>query len=141
MPMPNFLLDACVVLAYLDDEIGAEIVSDLFEQASMNKVSLYMNAVNLIEVYYDRIRAVGAEEADATIQNIYNDFPVTVIETITPKISREAAYYKSSGKMSFADSILIATAKCINAVVVSCDHAELESVEKQGLIQFLWIRP
>jgi len=52
-----------------------------------------------------------------------------------------AAYFKATGKMSFADTILTATARCTGATVVTCDHAELELVEQQTQIPFLWIRP
>jgi predicted nucleic acid-binding protein len=43
--------------------------------------------------------------------------------------------------MSFADAILVATARYTGATVVTCDHVELEPVEQQGQILFLWIRP
>jgi predicted nucleic acid-binding protein len=136
----NYILDACALIALFDDEKGADIVEDLFDQARNSQITLTMNAANLIEVYYDRIRKVGAEQADATIKKIYDTFPVTIIETINPDIVREAAWFKAEGKMSFADTILVATAVCIGATVVTCDHAEFDPVEKQGIVPFLWIR-
>ena len=141
MPKQNYLLDACALLAYFDDEKGADVITDLLDQAKHRKINLCMNAANLIEVYYDRIRRVGSEEADKTVRDIYDIFPISIIETFTSKIVREASYFKSTGKMSFADSILVATAKYIGATVVTCDHVELEPVERQGEISFLWIRP
>ena len=141
MPKQNYLLDACAVLAYLDDEKGADAVSELFEKARHKEITISMNAANLIEVYYDRIRKVGTSEADTTIRDIYDTFPVSIIETLTPAIVHEAAYFKSTGKMSFADSIFAATAKCTGATAVTCDHVELKPVEQQGQIPFLWIRP
>ena len=51
--MPNYLLDACALLAFLNDEEGAETVSGLLDQARNEKITLNMNAANLIEVYYD----------------------------------------------------------------------------------------
>jgi len=89
-----------------------------------------MNAANLIEVYYDRIRKVGTERADAIIQDIYDTFPISIIETLNPAIVREAARFKVAGKMSFADTILVATAVYTSATIVTCDHVELEPVEK-----------
>ena len=141
MPKQNYLLDACALLAYFDDEKGADVVTKLFYQARHKEITLSINAANLIEVYYDRIREVGHEEAEAVIRDIYDTFPVTIIENLNHDIVREAAYFKSTGKMSFADSILVATAKCTGAIVVTCDHVELEPVEQQGQIAFLWIRP
>ena len=100
-----------------------------------------MNAANLIEVYYDRVRVVGSEVADTIIRDIYEDSPIVIIWELTPAIVREAAYFKTTGKMSFADAILLATARCTGTTVVTCDHVELEPVEKQGQVAFLWIRP
>ena len=141
MPTKNYLLDACALLAYLKDERGAEIVENLIEQARCREITLIMNAANLIEVYYDRIRESGSELANAIIREIYNASPIIIIETLTRDIVQEAAILKSTGKMSFADSILVATAKCTNAIIVTCDHVELAHIEQQGVLPFLWIRP
>ena len=141
MPKQNYLLDACAMLAFYDSEEGEDVVSGLIESAERGEVTLSMNAANLIEVYYDRVRKLGSEEADDTIRNIYEDSPITIIEELNPAIVREAAYFKASGKMSFADSILVATARYTGATVVTCDHVELEPVEQQEHIPFLWIRP
>jgi len=140
MPMQNHLLDACAMLAFLNNEEGADIVSGLLDSARRGEITLSMSAANLIEVYYDRIRVHGHELADAIIRGIYEDSPISVIEELTTAIVRETAYFKAAGKMSFADSILAATARCTGATIVTCDHVELEPVERQGEIPFLWIR-
>ena len=141
MTKQNYLLDACALLALLNNEGGADVVSGILDQAKRGEITLSMNAANLIEVYYDRIREVGSEEADDVIQRIYENFPISIIEELNPAIVREAAYFKAKGKMSFADSILMATAHFTGSTVVTCDHIELEPVEQQGQIPFLWIRP
>ena len=68
--MPEYILDACAVLAFLDGEEGAVVVRDLLDQAKSNEITLTMNTVNLIEVYYDRIRVVGTKQADAVIYDL-----------------------------------------------------------------------
>ena len=141
MPATDYLLDACAVLAFFDDEKGADIVSGLIDKAKNGEINLFMNAANLLEVYYDRIRVIGAEDANDIIRKVYEDSPITIIENLSPDIVREAAFFKAIGKMSFADTILVATARCIGATVVSCDHVELGPVEQQENIPFLWIRP
>jgi predicted nucleic acid-binding protein len=141
LPKQNYLLDACAVLAFLDDETGADIVCDLLDRAKKGEISLSMNSANLIEVYYDRIRVVGSEKADEVIKDIQNTFPINIIENLSSEIVHEAAYLKTTGELSFADSILIATAKCYGATVVTCDHGELKPIEQKGDIPFLWIRP
>jgi len=139
--MSNYLLDACALLAFFGGEDGAHIVKDLLTRANRKEITVSIHAANLMEVYYDRIRTVGSASADDIIQGIYNAFPITVIETISPAVVREAAYFKATGKMSFADTILVATASCIGATIVTCDHAELEPIEQREPISFLWIRP
>jgi predicted nucleic acid-binding protein len=129
------------MIALFDNEKGADVVSGLLDSAKRGEITLNINAANLIEVYYDRIRSVGTEEADNTIRKIYENFPISIIEGNNPAIVREAAYFKATGKMSFADAILVATARCTGATVVTCDHVELEPVERQTQILFLWIRP
>ena len=141
MPKQNYLLDACALLAFFDSEEGADVVSGLIDSAEGGEITLSMNAANLIEVYYDRIRIYGHELADTIVRKIYEDSPISIIEELNPTIVHEAAYFKATGKMSFADSILVATARYTGATVVTCDHAELEAVEQQGQISFLWIRP
>jgi len=141
MPTTDYLLDACAVLAFFDDEKGADIVSGLIDKANHGEVNLYMNAANLLEVYYDRIRVIGEENAYDIIRKVYEDSPINIIENLSFDIVREAAYFKSIGKMSFADTILVATAICIGATIVTCDHIELGPIEQQENIPFLWIRP
>jgi len=51
------------------------------------------------------------------------------------------ALIKAANKMSFADALLVATAHCTNATVVTCDHLELEPIEQLNRVKFLWIRP
>jgi predicted nucleic acid-binding protein len=139
--MPDYLFDACALLTLFNDEEGAEIVSELLDRAERGEITLSINAANLIEVYYDRIRAAGTDRADAIIREVYKTFPLSIIETLDFAIIREAARFKAHGKMSFADAILVATAYCTGATVVTCDHFELKPVEQQGNISFLWIRP
>ena len=63
------------------------------------------------------------------------------IQALTADVVREAAHLKAHGKMSFADTILVATANCVGATIVTCDHVELGPVEMEKQIPFLWIRP
>jgi predicted nucleic acid-binding protein len=114
--VPEYILDACALLALFDDEPGADIVEEIIGRAKNNEITLTMNAANLIEVYYDRIRVAGTEQADTVIQDIYDTFPISI-------------------------TILVATARYNGATIVTCDHVELEPVEKQGIVPFLWIRP
>jgi PIN domain nuclease of toxin-antitoxin system len=60
----NYVLDACAMIAVLNGEEGAGIIKELFEKAETGEVTVSMHAVNVLEVYYDRIRAINSEVAD-----------------------------------------------------------------------------
>jgi predicted nucleic acid-binding protein len=66
--------------------------------------------------------------------------PVSLISELDDEIFYKAGYFKATYHISFADSILLGTAKRFNATVVTADHHELNSVEATGELDFLWIR-
>ena len=139
----RYVLDACAILAFLDKEEGGDKVFDLFLKAEINQVTLYVNIVNVLEVSYERIQKKGAN----TIK-IFTEFmqsaPIHIVPLpadIADPIFTEASRFKAKGGMSLADAILLATASCNNATVVTCDHHELDIIEKTEHLPFLWVRP
>ena len=69
-----------------------------------------------------------------------DNLPLTIIETIDYVIIRTAGYFKTTYKMSVADSFALGLAKQLDAKIVSADHHEFDPVEKTGDLQFFWIR-
>jgi predicted nucleic acid-binding protein len=136
----NYVLDACAVIALLDGEEGAEIVKDLFEKAEAGEITVYIHSVNLLEIYYDRMRAINIEVAEEFIEKMSNS-PVKIIDTISQTLLREAARFKVTYKPSLADCFALATASCYQGTLVTSDHSELEEVEKSEQIPFLWLPP
>jgi len=74
-----FVLDACALIALTNKEKGADIVADILKHANHGSVRLYMNRVNLYEVYYGFYREYGKEYALNVIENV-EDSPVLVAE-------------------------------------------------------------
>ena len=56
-----FVLDACALIALVKNEEGASVVSDVYKSADNGGVGLYMNRINLLEVYYGFYRDKGNE--------------------------------------------------------------------------------
>jgi uncharacterized protein with PIN domain len=75
-----FVFDACALIAYLNDEPGADKVEDLLEQARRDRVHLYVASVNVCEVFYDCFRR-DAITAGQLVDGIYG-LPITVIESL-----------------------------------------------------------
>jgi predicted nucleic acid-binding protein len=136
----NYVLDACAVIALLNGEEGAEIVKDLFEKAEAGEITVYIHSVNLLEVYYDRIRVINLEVAEEFLKKMTTS-PVQIIDTIPQPLLREAARFKVTYHPSLADCFALAAAFCYQGTLVTSDHSELEAVEKSEPIPFLWLPP
>ena len=57
-----YVLDACALIAFLNDEVGAQFVETLLSEATAQDVDLVMNRVNLLEIYYGVYRDDGIHE-------------------------------------------------------------------------------
>jgi predicted nucleic acid-binding protein len=132
-------LDACALIAFLDDEEGADRVEALLERAENGEISVFISIVNLIEVCYDRLRLDPAKMQ--AFLALLDDFPITVVRTISDDVYLEAARIKAIYKrVSVADAIGIATAESLDAAFVTSDHHELDVVDAKEDLNFYWFR-
>jgi PIN domain nuclease of toxin-antitoxin system len=137
-PVQRFVLDACALIAYLNDEIGADVVERLFEDARENRVQLLVASVNVYEVFYDCLKRDEAR-ALQLVNDVYG-LPITVIETLDRPLMYAAGWFKVTYRVSLADSIALALAQQSSAHLVSSDHHELDPIEHDGKMRFQWIR-
>jgi predicted nucleic acid-binding protein len=135
----NYILDACAMIAVLDGKEGADIVKELFEKAEAGEATVAMHAVNVLEVYYDRIRAINAEVADDFLNKLIAS-PVSIIDTISAALIREAGRIKAAYNPPLGYCFAFATASVTQSVFVTTDHNDFDEIEKQEKYQFLWIR-
>jgi PIN domain nuclease of toxin-antitoxin system len=80
--MEAFVLDACSLIAFLNDEEGAGKVEDLLRKAKAEKVNLYMNKLNILEAYYGVYRDDGEEAADETLSKIL-ELPIVIVDDLS----------------------------------------------------------
>ena len=135
----KYVLDACAVVTLVKDEDGADIVEGILEDADVGKAEVFMNKLNLFEVFYGIRRAEGLQQAE-DVCNMVLRLPITVIDGISDTVFREASRIKSSYRMSVADSIALAEASVMGASLVSSDHHEFNAIEQSEDIKFTWIR-
>lgn len=133
------VLDACSLIAFFNDEPGAEKVQELFQKAVNEETEIYMHAINFYELYYDCLRIKGIDKAKELFSAIAI-LPITIERDISDKLITEASYFKVNEKVSLADSIMLGLAKIKNAAAVSSDHHEFDSISNKKLINFFWIR-
>jgi len=134
-----YLLDACALLAFLNEELGKgyEKVKELFDRAVADEITLCMSLVNLVEVYYRIIQLKGLETADAAMEPV-KSLPIKFISDISEEIYLETARCKAHYPIALADAFLCGTAKSIAATIVTRDP-EIKLAEKAESLSVLWI--
>ena len=137
--MKTYILDACAIIALLKEESGFEKVAELYEDVINDKINLFVNIINLFEVYYNIFRDYDPNYADKVLNEIQK-LSITIVDKFDDIILKKAAYLKASYKISLADSIAVATAIRYKGILVTADHHELDIVEKNNEAEFLWIR-
>lgn len=134
-----YVMDACALIAFLQDETGAEVVTDALRSASAGGASIHMNSINLLEVYYDIYRGIGKKKADEVLAMI-KELPIMIQPELSGEVFMEAGRLKASYKISLADSIALAEALVSGGELLTADHHEFDAMEKRENIRFHWIR-
>jgi len=129
------VLDSYSILAHLKDEPGAERMDEVYGSAKESGQMLLLTTVNWGEVFYATLRTFGRERAEQVAQLI-SRLPIEVIPADL-ELARQAAEFKATKKMSYADCFAAALAKLHKAELVTGDK-EFKQVE--GHVKILWIR-
>lgn len=135
----RYVLDACALIAFLNDEDGGDTIDNLLIQSMVGSVSVSMSIVNLLEVYYCELREHGADTAQIVLDAV-KYYGVEIVSTISAQTFHEAAKMKVAHKMSLGDSIGLATALEHDGVFVTSDHHELDAVAKTNPSLIFWYR-
>jgi PIN domain nuclease of toxin-antitoxin system len=134
-----YALDACALIALFNDEEGADTVEAMLDACEAREIVIRMSAVQVLEVYYDRIYKVGHELAAKFLATLYES-NIIVDYYISEFEIEKAGHYKTSYKLSLADAICLAHAASKSATLITSDY-EFEPVEKTEHLPFLWTRP
>ena len=135
----NYFLDACALLAFLNDENGADKIEDLLNKAAANTVSVSMSVVNLLEVYYGELRDKGTDIAQIVLDMVHQ-YPIKIVNTVSAQVFQEAARLKVTYKMSLADCIGLATTIEFSGQFVTSDHHELKEAAENEASLIYWFR-
>jgi ribonuclease VapC len=130
----RYVLDSFAVLAYLEDEAGADRVNAVLEAARQGLASVWMSIINYGEVVYITEREQGLFAAQRAIAAI-DQLPVTVVDA-DRKLTLSAAKVKAHYSISYADSFAVALGQVRLATVLTGDP-EFRKVE--NLISIDWL--
>ena len=132
--MATKVLDSYALMAFFEDEPGADIVRGLILKAEEGGVNLLMSVVNLGEVWYSIARTNSSETADQYI----NEIKGMAIEIVDAdwQLTRQAAAFKTKGGISYAD--------CFSAALTKLHKGELITGDKEfkaldGEIKISWL--
>lgn len=128
------VLDSWALMCFLEQEAGHEKVIDLFEQAAHSSRPLLMCVVNWGEVYYQVMRRLGEAKAQE-IERLIRSFPIDVVN-VDQDLTREAARFKATKRMAYADCFAAAIAKVHKAELVTGDK-EFKQIESD--VKILWV--
>jgi predicted nucleic acid-binding protein len=129
------VLDSWALMAFLEDEAGAERVEKLLLKAEEDGKPLLMSVVNLGEVWYNIARRQGENVANEFLAEI-DKMAIEIVEA-DRALALLAAKFKSKHPMAYADCFAAALAKSHKADLVTGDK-EFEAVD--GEVKILWIK-
>lgn len=128
------VLDSYSLLAYIEDEAGAEKMIEIFRIARDSGRALLLSVVNWGEVYYITLREAGRDRADE-VAHLISTLPIEVVPADL-ELTKQAAELKSKHRMSYADCFAVALARQRKAELVTGDK---EFREVEGEVKILWL--
>ncbi len=117
--MRTYVLDANVLLAFLEGKSSAPKIRTLIDEAKRERAVLFMSAINYGEVYGVLLRLYGRDKARATMSALH-PVPITVVDADVPGACR-ASEVKAQYKFYYADAFAAALAIEKKATLVTSD--------------------
>ena len=128
------IIDAHGLLAFLEKEPGYEKVERFFVAATEKNTHLLMTSVNFGEIFSIVLRECGIEKA-REIEKIIQILSIEIVD-VDVQLAREAAKFKATKKISYADCFAAALAKLHRGELITGDK-EFKVLENE--VKITWI--
>ena len=132
--MATKVLDSHALMAFFEDEPGADFVRGLIHKAVESDTNLLMSVVNLGEVWYSIARTTSSETADQYVHEI-KGMAIEIVD-VDWVLTRQAAAFKVNGSISDDGCFAAALAKLRKAELITGDK---EFKVLQDEIKISWI--
>jgi ribonuclease VapC len=129
------VVDSYSLLAYIEGEDGAAKMIEVFRVARDSGRGLLLSVVNWGEVFYITMREAGPERAEE-VAHLISTLPIQLVPADL-ELTKQAAVFKSSKRMSYADCFAAALAMLHRAELVTGDK-DFRQVERN--VKILWLR-
>ena len=135
--MTTMVLDAHALMVLFNDEPGADEIEKILIKAETGSPKLLMSVVNWGEIYYSILRGASQEMAEAKAHEIAGmQIELVPVDADDLELVRQAAAFKATRKMSYADCFAAALAKIKNAELVTGDR-EFKQLARDVKIHWL----
>jgi predicted nucleic acid-binding protein len=135
--MATMVLDAHALMVLFNDEPGADEVEKILLKAESGTPKLLMSVVNWGEIHYSILRGASQEMAEAKAHEIAGmQIELVPVDADDLELVRQAAAFKATRKMSYADCFAAALAKIKNAELVTGDR-EFKQLARDVKIHWL----
>jgi uncharacterized protein len=130
------VIDSWALMALFNDEPAADEVEELLRKAAAGTHELLMCVVNWGEIYYSVMRGASAKMAEQKEKEIAS-MPIDLVPVDADlQLVRQAAIFKATHKISYADAFAAALAKIRKAELVTGDN-EFKALE--GEVKISWL--
>jgi predicted nucleic acid-binding protein len=135
--MATMVLDAHALMVLFNDEPGGDEVEKILLKAESGSPKLLMSVVNWGEIYYSILRGASQEMAETKAHEIAGmQIELVPVDADDLELVRQAAAFKATRKMSYADCFAAALAKIKNAELVTGDR-EFKQLARDVKIHWL----
>ena len=135
--MATMVLDAHALMVLFNDGPGADEVERILLKAESGSPKLLMSVVNWGEIYYSILRGASQEMAETKAHEIAGmQIELVPVDANDLELVRQAAAFKATRKMSYADCFAAALAKLKNAELVTGDR-EFKQLARDVKIHWL----
>ncbi|GEA14249.1 MAG: hypothetical protein PWR22_1747 [Moorella sp. (in: firmicutes)] len=132
--MKKYVFDSYAVLAYLQNEPGADQVEAIIEEAQNEAAQILMSAVNLGEVAYIIERAAGTKKLNEAMA-LLETLPIEIVN-VNKEFALKAAKYKAKNPIAYADCFTLALGVQTGSQIVTGDP-EFHKVTGEAGIMWL----
>ncbi|PIX21829.1 MAG: VapC toxin family PIN domain ribonuclease [Deltaproteobacteria bacterium CG_4_8_14_3_um_filter_45_9] len=132
--MKRYVLDSYAMIAYFEDELGADRVAQVLNQLIKGKAKGFMSVVNWGEVYYNTMREQGVSEAEKVTLQL-DKFPIQIVD-VNKELAYEAAKLKGEFRIAYADCFAVALSVKLNADLVTGDP-DFKKLQERISIQWI----
>jgi predicted nucleic acid-binding protein len=133
--MKRYVFDSYAMIAFFEDEPGAEIVEKALRELAARQAVGWMSVINWGEIYYCTYRERGLEAAVRVLHQIAV-YPVDIVPA-DRALTLDAAQVKARHKIAYADCFAAALARKKKALLITGDP-EFAALEDE--LNILWLR-